>query len=295
MNELKKYGIGSTPMKTFRHRGNEFSFKLEQYNHTGSVKARTAYFMICRNDDLPAGRVQICESTSGNLGLALHTFCEEKGHDFLCLIDESLPMHKQERLRKSGVNCEVVRTFEGMDGRQSRIHRAQQLQQQGYYWTNQYDSVKAIQAHYESTGPEIWEQTDGRITHLVCAVGTGGTIVGTAKYLKEQNRHIQVIGAEPFGSTIFGTIQAPYLSVGAGMAGKPGNILRNLEWLDDWAVIKDSDSINACQQLHEMFGLEVGITSGMAFHAALERIPANSGAQVVIICPDGSDCYGEYL
>ena len=88
------------------------------------------------------------------------------------------------------MSYEIVEQVDGLDFRDSRIRRAKELECQGYYWTNQYDSVMAIKAHYETTGPEIWQQTNGKITHLICSVGTGGTIIGTGKYLKEKNSHI---------------------------------------------------------------------------------------------------------
>lgn len=298
MKTLMEYGIGDTPLQVEEMCGNKVGFKLEQFNRLGSIKDRIAYYMIDginEKRNTSKEQIKVCESTSGNLGLALHYFCNLKGYQFLCLTDETIPYLKLEKLKSNGVSYEIVEQVDGLDFRDSRIRRAKELECQGYYWTNQYDSVMAIKAHYETTGPEIWQQTNGKITHLICSVGTGGTIIGTGKYLKEKNSHIKLIGVEPYGSTILGSEEYKYLSVGAGMKGKPGNILRHMDLIDAWEIVKDEDSIRECRKLHENYNLNVGITSGMAYHAARKIIDSSQNQYIVIICPDGSACYEQYF
>ena len=303
MKKISEYGIGNTPLRVVEMKGNKVGFKLEQFNYLGSIKSRTAYYLIDRirkeglkeKKNFQDGKIKICESTSGNLGLALDYFCKLEKYEFCCLIDKMISYNKLEKLKKSGVNYEVVALMEGFDYRDSRIKRAQELVQQGYYWTNQYDNPAAIQAHYETTGPELFRQTGGKISHLVCAVGTGGTIIGISMYLKKRIPDIKIIGVEPYGSTIFGKEEASYISAGAGMKGMPGNVFKHREFIDSYRVVKDEDSIQTCKRLKDRYDISVGITSGMAFYAAEEIIENHNGNYIVIICPDGKDCYEQYF
>lgn len=293
MKKLSEYGIGNTPLHVIEINGNRISFKLERFNYLGSIKSRTAYYLIDRikqevlreKKEFQSQKIKICESTSGNLGLALNYFCKTEGYEFRCLTDETVSCRKLEKLKKSRADYEIVGLIEGLDHRDSRIRRAKELEKQGYYWTNQYDNPAAIQAHYETTGPELFRQTEGKISHLICAMGTGGTIIGTGMYLKMKIPGIKVIGVEPYGSTIFGSEEAPYISAGAGMKGMPGNISKHAGLIDSYKTVKDEDSIRTCKRLEEQYGLSVGITSGMAFYAAEELMENDSGNDIVVICP----------
>lgn len=289
--------ISCTPLVETKYLNCTLGFKLEQNNFLGSIKSRTAYYLIqdilsTQNSNKP---LRICESTSGNLGLALSHLALIEGLDFLCLIDSSISKNKLHKLQSHGVNYEIVTADDPSKYRQARIKRAMNLNNQGYIWTNQYDNPASIRAHYETTGPEIYQQTNGKITHLICAMGTGGTIIGVGQYLHEQNPNIKIIGVEPWGSTIFSTYEGNYLCAGAGMKGVPGNIARHLNVIDDHYAVTDNDSIECCNFLYNNIGLSVGITSGMAFKIAQNIAKTSSGSYIVVICPDGRNSYEEFF
>lgn len=289
--------ITRTPMFTIDYKSSTISFKLEQHSPMGSIKARTAFFII-KNilDNNPnVSSLKLCESTSGNLGLALNQLALNEGIEFLCLIDETISKEKLHKLNSHNVKYEIVEVMGTLNNREARICRAKELTETGYIWTNQYDSEAAIQAHYETTGPEIFQQTNGKVTHAICAMGTGGTIVGVGKYLHEQDPHIQIIGVEPWGSTIFSNYDGNYLCAGAGMRGVPGNIKNNPLIIDMHFAVKDEDSIKACNYLKKNYNLNVGITSGMAFKIADIIASNNPNSHIVVICPDGRDSYEEFF
>ena len=272
LKDMNEYEIGNTPLREIEPiNGNRIFVKLERENALGSIKARTGYGIM---EELPeaAQNKIIIESTSGNLGLALGSFCKETGHEFMCLMRD------------------------GMDFRSSRICRAQELMNTGkYYWVNQYDNKACINVHYLTTGPEIWDQLDGTLTDIVCPMGSCGTICGISKFIKEKNSGIQVFGVEPYGSTIFGEIDAPYINVGAGLVGKPGNLIHSQAEVDVHMTMSDKKSIEYAERLYRKYGLAVGITSGMCY-AAIDRYAQNiSGHTIVFIAPDGRESYGEYL
>ena len=184
----------------------------------------------------------------------------------------------------------------GFDLRSSRIRKAEQMMASGeYYWVNQYDNPFGIMAHEKTTGPEIWEQTEGRITHCICAMGSGGTIVGTGKYLKRMSQKVKIVGVEPYGSTIYGTVNAEYINVGMGLSGKPGNIIRNSGIVDKSYTVTDQESIYLAKELRNRYGLNVGISSGTVYTGALRIAERENGAMILAVAPDGGDAYVEYL
>jgi len=289
--------ITCTPLIEMNYHNCTLGFKMEQENFLGSIKSRTAYYLIQdilnnHNDNKP---LKICESTSGNLGLALNHLSLAEGIECLCLIDPSISQNKLQKLQSHGVNYEIVTAEDPAKYRQARINRAMDLNSNGYIWTNQYDNPASIKAHYETTGPEIYHQTYGKVTHLICAMGTGGTIIGVGRYLHEQNPNIKIIGVEPWGSTIFSAHDGNYLCAGAGMKGKPGNIAHNPDVIDDHYAVQDSESIKCCNYLYKNKGLSVGITSGMAFSIAQAIAQTNPGSYIVVICPDGRNSYEEFF
>lgn len=296
LKDMQEYGIGNTPLRELEPiNGNRIFVKLERENALGSIKARTGYGIM---EELPeeAQNKIIIESTSGNLGLALGFFCKETGHEFMCLIDSSIASAKLEKLRAHGIKYEFVAKRDGMDLRSSRICRAQELMDSGkYYWVNQYDNKAGINVHYLTTGPEIWGQLDGTLTDIVCPMGSCGTICGISKFMKEKDSEIQVCGVEPYGSTIFGEIDASYINVGAGLVGKPGNLIHSQAEVDVHMTMTDEKSIEYAERLYSEYGLAVGVTSGMCY-AAIDRYAQNiTGHTIVFIAPDGRESYGEYL
>lgn len=289
------YHIGHTPLVELPCiHGNRIFLKLEKENFLGSIKARSAYWII---RDLPdaADRI-IIESTSGNLGFALGFFCKEAGLEFVALMDTTAPRAKLERFEKAGICYRLVEAEEGFDYRTSRIRLAQRMMDSdNYYWVNQYDNPSNIKAHELTTGPEIWEQTKGSVTHIICPMGSCGTICGLGRYFKRRAPSVQICGVEPFGSTIYGDHSGDYYNVGAGLAGKPGNLLRNPGTVDCALSVSDSDSIGYAQYLIKECGLGVGVTSGMAYCQAAALAQQLKGAVIVVIAPDGSEAYSEYL
>lgn len=296
LKELDEYGIGNTPVVELHPvNGNRILLKLESKNFLQSIKARTAYWIV-KGLPVEAEGKTIIESTSGNLGFALGYFCKELGFEFLCLIDRSITQKKRRRLEEAGISYICVEREDGYDLRQSRIRQAQRMMDSGgYYWVNQYDNPAGILAHERTTGPEVWRQTAGAVTHCVCAMGSGGTIIGVGKYLKKMSEAVKIIGVEPFGSTIYGTVDAPYINTGTGLCGKPGNILHNEGIVDESYTIPDQISIDLAKRLRDRFGLDVGVSSGMAYAGALKLAARETGATILAIAPDGGTAYAEYL
>ena len=295
LKPMHAYGIGKTPLREAEMlNGNRMFFKLEQHNFLGSIKARTAYGIAGELEcprDMP-----IVESTSGNLGIAMDFFCKEIGRPFLCLLDDTVIASKRSFLEKSNINFTVVPTEPGYDPRCSRIRYAQRLMDTGsHFWVNQYDNEHGVSVHRKTTGPEIWEQTHGEITCCVCAVGSGGTIVGVGQYLKSRRKDIKIVAVEPYGSTIFGTEDKLYLTAGAGYKGKPGNILRHEGYVDFTYVIDDAVSLEKCRELSRKQRLNVGVTTGMAYVAAELFCRDKRGETVVVVSPDGAKHYNEFI
>lgn len=297
MLAMKEYGIGNTPMVELPPaygNGNRILLKLEQKNALGSMKARTAYWMI---HSLPKllGK-HIVESTSGNLGFALDFFCREAGLTFTALVDPSITTAKLDRLKAAEVHYQIVEAETGFDYRSSRIRLAQRMMDSGvYHWVNQYDNDACVRAHEMTTAPEIWEQTGGSVTHIVCPMGSCGTICGIGRYFKKKAPTVQIIGVEPYGSTIFGSFDGPYINVGAGLVGKPGNLVHNPNTVDQAFTISDDTSIAYARQLILRYGLKTGVTTGMAYAQAVKLSQMEQNAVIVVISPDGMESYGQYL
>lgn len=291
MKTMYEYGIGNTPMMVIElANDNKLFIKQEKYNFLNSIKARTAYYIV---KDLNTKEVNgVVESTSGNLGFALSYFLDDMGVDFLCLVDESISKEKLEKLKKYHIDYRVVKRIENLDYRSSRIKVAKELQDSGkYFWSNQYDNRNCMLAHYETTGPEIWEQCKGDIDICFCPVGTGGTITGIAKFLKEKNTNIEIIGIEPMGSTIFGGTDGEYINAGTGLRGPSGLIEKYIDYIDGYYQINDLESVRCCKGLKKEYGLELGISSAMTYAAVLDYSHKEKNKSIVMIAPDGMDSY----
>lgn len=288
---MSEYHIGNTPMHIIQlENGNRIFIKMEKYNFLHSIKARTAYYIV-KNLYL-GNRRGVVESTSGNLGLALDYFLKELNIEFLCLIDESISKEKLEKLKEHHINYYIVEKESNMDLRSSRINLAKRLHDSGeYYWCNQYENVNCMEAHYYTTAPEIWQQCEGKINACICPVGTGGMISGVAKYMKERNPNICMIGVEPLGSTIFGGTDGNYINAGTGLRGPSGLIREHISYIDGYYQIPDIDSVYYCKQLKKQYSLELGISSAMTYVAALQYSMKVYDQNFVIIAPDGMDSY----
>jgi len=292
---MSEYGIGHTPLCELPTiNGNRLFVKMESKNFLGSVKARTGYALI-NGLNIPSERV-IVESTSGNLGLALDYFCKETGRPFLCLLDGSVIPAKLHNILSRGIECEIVPTESGFDGRTSRVRRAEALTSDGtHFWVNQCDNEDGVRVHRETTAPEIYEQTSGSVTSVFCAVGSGGTICGVGEFFKGIGGGVKVFGVEPYGSTIFHTGDSPYISAGAGFRGKPGNIVRHADVIYDSYAIHDSDSISKCAQLNNNLKVDAGLTTGMLYAAAEQYCRIARDETIVLVEADGAEYYHDYL
>lgn len=300
LDEFAACGLGNTPVHrvpAYCPTGNLY-VKLEETNPKGSIKDRTAYYLI--KDLVDSERVKpgvrLVESSSGNLGMALAHFAREIGVPFLCLVDPTLPPSRLAQLAAQGVDTCVVSLGPYPSYRVARIERARELDREpGWIWTNQYDNPANMRAHYETTGPEIWEQMHGRVDYLVCSVGTGGTICGIGRFLKEQNNTIKIVGVEPKGSTIFGGTPGCYLTAGAGML-EPSGIFRQYgHVVDCYGQVDDKDALEECIRLSVLENTCVGITTGAALFVASYLADQHPGSIVVAVSPDGGEKYAEFL
>src|SRR6056297_439572 len=283
--------------------------KVEYMNPGQSVKDRIAVKMI---DDAEAkGLIKpggtIIEGTSGNTGMGLALVAAVRGYNCIFTTTDKQSQRKVDLLRALGAEVIVCPTNVEPDDPESYYSVAKRLSEEipNSYYPNQYDNLSNTAAHYESTGPEIWRQTEGKITHYVAGMGTGGTISGTAKYLKEQNPDIQVIGVDSVGSVYkhyFETgefskdVIHPYVTEGIGEDIIPANI--DFEYIDDVVQVNDKNSLLMTRRLAKEEGLFIGGSCGAAVFGALEYVRANPlkpDDLMVIILPDSGTRYVEKI
>jgi cystathionine beta-synthase len=271
--------------------------KLEVFNPGGSIKDRIAVALIEaaeREGKLVPGGT-IVEPTSGNTGTGLAIAARLKGYRVIAVMPDKMSKEKIDLLRAYGAEVVVAPTDVAPDSPQSYYRVADRLTEEipGAFQPNQYFNQANPQAHYESTGPELWDQTAGRITHLVCGVGTGGTVTGTVRYLRERKPDIQVIGADPEGSIYSGGAEnvRPYLVEGVGEDFWPETFDPSL--VDRWITVSDRDSFLTTRRLALTEGILAGGSGGLAVHAALQVTAEvqDPNAMIVVILPDGGRSY----
>src|SRR3954451_21489535 len=293
--------IGDTPLVRLSRIGAglrpQVVAKVEALNPGGSIKDRVAVALIEaaeRDGKLKPGGT-IVEPTSGNTGTGLAIAACLKGYRVIAVMPDKTSKEKIDLLRAYGAEVVVAPTDVPPESPRSYYSVANRLAEEipGAFQPNQYFNDANPQAHYESTGPEIWEQTAGRITHLVAGVGTGGTITGTTRYLRERNPDIVVIGADPEGSIYSGPESEvhPYLVEGVGEDFWPETFDRRM--VDRWVRVSDRDAFLTSRRLARTEGILAGGSGGLALHAALEVAKEldDPEALMVVVLPDGGRSY----
>lgn len=291
--------IGGTPLLELRRYGHDHGLgamllaKLERSNPAGSAKDRVALQIIEtaeREGKLEPGAT-IVEPTSGNTGIGLAAVAAARGYRVILTMPETMSVERQALIRAYG--AEIVLTPGGM-GMQGAVDRANELAADipGALLAGQFDNPANPEAHYQTTGPEIWTDTDGKVDIFVAGAGTGGTLTGTGRYLKEQKPAVQVVAVEPAASPLLTQGHAgPHGLQGIGANFVPGNLDRSL--LDEILPVTDQDAYETGRELARREGLLVGITSGAVVWAAarLARRPENRDKVIVALLPDSGERY----
>ena len=267
--------------------------KLEYLNPTGSVKDRAAQAII--EDAERSGRLMpggtIIEPTSGNTGIGLAALAASKGYKAILIMPESMSVERRNLLKAYGAEIVLTPAAEGMAG---SLRKAEELQAAtlGSIIAGQFDNPVNATAHYKTTGPEIWADTEGTVDALVAGIGTGGTITGTGRYLKEQKPSVRVIGIEPSASPLLSEGHAgPHAIQGIGANFIPSVLQQEL--CDEIITVDNEAPFTAARELAQTEGLLVGISSGAALHAAtlVAQRPEFAGKTIVVILPDSADRY----
>ena len=267
--------------------------KLEYFNPAGSVKDRIAKAMI---DDAEAkgalkpGAV-IIEPTSGNTGIGLAAVAASKGYRIILTMPETMSVERRNLLKAYG--AELVLT-DGAKGMKGAIAKAEELAQQieGGFIPSQFTNSANPTAHFNTTGPEIWEDTDGKVDVFVAGVGTGGTVSGVGKYLKSKNPNVKVVAVEPAGSPVLSKgVAGPHKIQGIGAGFVPETL--DTKIYDEIIAVENEDAFATGRTLARKEGLLVGISSGAAVYAAtqLAKRPENKGKNIVVLLPDTGDRY----
>ena len=291
--------IGKTPLLELTHieaeqqLGAKLLAKLEYLNPAGSVNDRIGKAMI---DDAEAKGILkpgsvIIEPTSGNTGIGLASVAAARGYRIIIVMPETMSVERRQIMQAYG--AELVLT-DGTKGMKGAIEKADELAREipNSFVPGQFVNPANPKAHYESTGPEIWEDTDGKVDIFVAGVGTGGTLTGTGRYLKERNPHIKVVAVEPATSPVLNKgVAGPHKIQGIG-AGFVPQVL-DTKIYDEIITVDNDDAFAAGKLVGRKEGILVGISAGAAVWAAMElaKRPENVGKNIVVLLPDTGDRY----
>ena len=291
--------IGNTPLLALNNYGAALGLdakvlaKLEYFNPAGSAKDRIAIAMIeaAEREGLLKAGSTIIEPTSGNTGIGLACVAAVKGYQTILTMPDTMSVERRNLLKAYGAQLVLTPGELGMQG---AIEKAVELaaMMEGAFIPGQFDNGANPKAHYETTGPEIWRDTDGEVDIVIAGVGTGGTLSGTAKFLKEQNPAIKVIAVEPDASPVLkGEPAAPHKLQGIGANFIPKNYDASV--VDEVMDVSAEDAYKTCRLLAKHEGLLVGVSSGAAAYAAtvVAQREENKGKNIVVILPDGGERY----
>lgn len=291
--------IGSTPMMEPINMEKKHSIKatilakLEYFNPAGSVKDRVAKAMIEDSEAkgvLKAGAT-IIEPTSGNTGIGIASVATAKGYKTILTMPETMSVERRNLLQAYG--AEIVLT-DGSKGMNGAIEKANELQKEidGAVILGQFENSANPNAHFITTGPEIWDDTDGKVDIFVACVGTGGTLSGTAQFLKSKNPDVQIVAVEPEMSPVLsGGTAGPHKIQGIGAGFIPKTL--NTEVIDEIVKVSDDDAIQTANEFSKTEGVLIGISSGAAMWAAMKiaKRVENTGKNIVVILPDSGERY----
>ena len=291
--------IGKTPLLELSHieeaekLGASVFAKLEYFNPAGSVKDRIAKAMI---DDAEAtGKINkdttIIEPTSGNTGIGLASVAAARGYKIIIVMPETMSVERRQLMKAYGAQLVLTEGAKGMKG---AIAKAEELSKEidNSFIPSQFTNPANPEAHRKSTGPEIWEDTDGKVDIFVAGVGTGGTLTGVGEYLKSKNPDVKIVAVEPATSAVLSTgVAGPHKIQGIG-AGFVPDVL-NTGVYDEIIPVSNEDAFATGKKIGKSEGVLVGISSGAAAFAAIElaKRPENAGKNIVVLLPDTGDRY----
>ena len=291
--------IGGTPLLRLHKMEEKFGAqaeviaKVEFFNPAGSVKDRVGYNMVIEAEK--EGRLKpggtIIEPTSGNTGVGIAMTCAARGYKAIMVMPESMSVERRTLLKALG--AELVLTDKEL-GMQGSVDKAKELLEEipGSIIAGQFENPANPQAHYETTGPEIWEDTDGQVDILVATFGTGGTVSGIGKYLKEKNPDVKVVAVEPAASPLLSEGKAgPHKIQGIGANFIPDALDQTV--IDEIVTVSDDDALDTMKEIACTEGLLVGVSSGAAVYAAgqVAARVENAGKRIVVILPDTGERY----
>jgi S-sulfo-L-cysteine synthase (O-acetyl-L-serine-dependent) len=281
--------IGNTPLVKIEHLNPnpdlEIYLKLEKNNPGGSIKDRIAKYMIEqaeKSGQLTSGKTVI-EPTSGNTGIGIALVCRAKGYDVVIVMPETMSMERRQVLISLGAKVLLSDGTKGMDGAEDLAKEIAKKNPGKYFMPNQFANQANVQAHYETTAPEIWRDTDGRVTHFIAGIGTTGTLMGISKRLKEYNPDVKIIGVQPeMGTAIQGLKDL-----------KTQNIpeIWNPNLVDEIFYINPKTADETSRLLALQEGIFVGPSSGAIFHVALQKAKELKKGVIVVVAPDGGEKY----
>lgn len=291
--------IGRTPLLELTHLEKELALparilaKLEYFNPAGSVKDRVARAMIddAQSRGLLAPGATIIEPTSGNTGIGLSAVAAARGFRMVVVMPDSMSVERRQLMKAYGAELVLTPGAKGMKG---AIEKAEELRKEipGSFVAGQFTNEANPRAHYETTGPEIYRDTDGAVDIFVAGVGTGGTVTGVGRYLKEKNPAVRVVAVEPASSPVLsGGAAGPHKIQGIGAGFVPAVL--DTKIYDEIIPVENEDAFAAGRLIGKKEGVLVGISSGAALHAALvlARRPENAGKNIVVLFPDTGDRY----